>query len=448
MKRFLFLCVLCVSLSTLQSCNDASILGANILPDDENLEVAFLDDIELKATTVRKDSVRVYDPDPSFQPGRYIIGRVEDPVFGISTSNIYSQFELLTTNPDFSNAVLDSVVLVVAYSTGGHYGDLTKPYTLKVKEVSEYMNPELEYYSHQTFSTYNSILGQKTFVPNVTDSVEVSGVMLAPHIRIPIDNALGNRLFTAADTTVFDNDDLFTNYFYGLELEGSLNDNKAILGLELLDNISQLVFYYKEDTTQQVFALRAKSGSTKTMHFNHTYDKGIYASINPFVNNSTLGDSLVFLQAMEGYDVEIEMPSIMDLSNIIVNKAELVVSVAQNANSSVFPLPEQLILSRESEDGTDPILIEDVTVSLNRTSSFAGLFGGQPEENSTSGETIMEYHMNISGFLQDVLSGKIENSKLYLSIYPKPDQASRLILGGAKHSKYKMKINLTYTKLE
>lgn len=450
MKRILFSSVLALVVAVLFSCNDASVLGSNILPEENNLEVDFTDTISLISSTVRLDSTRVYDPNPSLQPGRYIAGRVEDPVFGIYSSNIYTQFELLTTNPDFSNAVLDSVVLLLAYdNTGGFYGELDNPFTIKVREVQEYMSPVETYQSFQTFNTSTSTLGELTFTPAPNDSVRLSeDVILAPHIRIPIDNALGNRFFNETDTTVFENDDNFTNYFNGVQIEAALDENSAMIGLDLLDNLSQLVFYYHEDTVQKAFVLRAKSGSTKTMNFNHTYDKGIYASLNPFIGNATLSDSLVFLQGMEGHDVRIELPFIKDFPKVVVNKAELVVRVAQDATSTTYPIPEQLILSSVVDENSEPLLIEDVTVSLSSTSSFEGSFGGNPQVNSSSGEDIIEYRMNISGYLQSVLDGSIENKPLYLEIFPKSDQPNRLILGGAKHSKYNMSIELTYTKLD
>ena len=449
MKRILFSGVIALAAVIVFSCNDASVLGSNILPEENSLEVDFTDTISLISSTIRLDSTRVYDPNPSLQPGRYIAGRVEDPVFGVYSSNIYTQFELLTTNPDFSDAVLDSVILLLAYdNTGGYYGEIDNPFTIKVREVQEYMSPAESYQSFQTFSTSSSTLGELTFVPAPDDSVRVDNSTLAPHIRIPIDNALGNRFFNETDTTVFENDDNFTNYFNGVQIETALDENSAIIGLNLLGNLSQLVFYYHEDTIERTFVLRAKSGSTKTMNFNHTYDKGIYATLNPFIGNATLSDSLVFLQGMEGHDVQIELPFITDLPKIVVNKAELIVRVAQDATSTAYPIPEQLILSRIIDAETDPVLIEDVTVSLSRSSSFEGLFGGQPEVNSTSGEDITEYRMNISGYLQDVLDGTLENNPLYLEIFPKSDKANRLILGGAKHSNYNMSIELTYTKLD
>jgi hypothetical protein len=450
MKRTLFSSVLALVVAVLFSCNDASILGSNILPEENNLEVNFTDSISLIASTVRLDSTRVYHPNPSLQPGRYITGRVEDPVFGIYSSNIYTQLELLNTNPDFSSAVLDSVVLMLAYdNSGGYYGDLKEPLTLKVREVKEYISSTESYQSYQTFATAASTLGELTFVPAPSDSVRLSATsILAPHIRIPINNSLGQRLFNETDTTVFENDDNFVNYFNGIMIEGALNDNKATIGIDLLDNLSQLVFYYHQDTVAKTFVLRAKSGSAKTMHFNHTYDKGIYASLNPFIGNRMLSDSLVFLQGMEGHDVKIELPYINDWGKIVVNKAELIVRVAQDATSTLYPIPKQLILSRVVDDESEPVLIEDVTVSLSRTSSIEGSFGGQPKVNSESGEDITEYRMNISGYLQDVLDGTLENKPLYLEIFPKSDQPNRVILGGPKHSKYKMSIELTYTKLE
>ena len=76
MKRILFSGVLALGIMVLFSCNDASVLGSNILPAENNLEVDFTDTISLISSTIKIDSTRVYDPNPSLQPGRYITGRI------------------------------------------------------------------------------------------------------------------------------------------------------------------------------------------------------------------------------------------------------------------------------------------------------------------------------------------------------------------------------------
>ncbi len=443
MKQFWGFCVaVLISASLFTSCNQASLIGADIIPTEDNINVAYTDTLSLRATTVREDSVKVYDPSPSLQPSRHLLGHVNDPEFGIYTSNIYTQLELLTTSPEFEGATLDSIVLVLAYSPKGHYGDLSKPFNLKVFEVTEDMEETSIYYSDQEFATASALLGEKTFIPAPLDSVLIDTNYVQPHIRIPLDNALGERFLNVTDSTVYQSDAFFTDYFKGLKIVGNDGNNDAIIAFNLLSAWSNVEIHYTiQDTIQKVFGLRAKSGSTKTMNFTHDYSA---APVLSFIDNTTLGDSLVFVQSLEGLNVKIEMPYIDEINNILVNKADLVVQVAQDANSTIYPIPEQLILLRKNSNG-EFIFIEDIAVSISRTSSFQGSFGGQSEENAAS---IMEYSMNISSHLQDMIDGSLDNSDLYLTTYPKSGEPNRLIIGGTKHSQYKMKIQLTYTKLD
>jgi len=450
MKRFHVFCVASILLSVFVACNEPSIIGSNILPLEDNINILYTDTLSLRATTLKEDSTKVYDANPALQPSRYLTGRVNDPVFGTYGSVIYTQLELLATNPDFSDVKLDSIVLSLAYDSKGNYGDFSKNFNLKIFEVLESMNPNEEYYSNQNFiSNTSNPLGELDFIPMPNDSTFIDTVLVKPHIRIPLDNALGERFLNVVDTSVYQSDDFFTNFFNGIKLVGNLDDNEAILAFDLLDQLTRLELHYTVgDTAQEVFTFRVKSGSTKVMNFFHDYDRSVYAPVLPFIDDPVKGDSLVFLQSLEGLNVKVEMPFIDDWSNVIINKAELVVKVAQDANSTLYPIPEQLILLQNSNLSDDLVLIRDVSVSLQRTSSFTGLFGGDSEVNSDSGEDITEYRMNISGFLQDVIDGVQENGTLYITTYPKSDQPSRLILGGPNHSKYNMEIQLTYTKLD
>jgi hypothetical protein len=447
MKRFYVFCVASILLSAFVACNQPSIIGSDILPLEDNINIFFTDTLSLRATTIQEDSTKVYDANPALQPARYLTGRVEDPIFGTYGADIYTQVELLATNPDFSDVELDSIVLTLAYDTDGNYGDFNNSYNLKIFEVLEDMNPNQDYYSNQDFMIDATPIGELDFTPSPSDSVLVDTILVKPHIRIPLDNAIGERFLNVTDTTVYQSDDFFTNFFKGIKLVGNQAGNQSILAFDLLDELTKLELHYTVgDTIQQVFTFRVKSGSTKVMNFFHDY-QGVNAPVMDFFDNPIKGDSLAFLQSMEGLNVKVEMPNIDDWSNVIVNKAELIVRVAEDANSTLYPIPRQLILLQNSNLSDARVLIRDVSVSLQRTSSFSGLFGGGSEVNSDSGEDITEYRMNISGFLQDVIDGVQEDGTLYITTYPKPDQPSRLIIGGPGHSKYNMEIQLTYTKL-
>lgn len=440
-NRWIPLLSIIMVVSLISACNETGIIGENIIPNSENINIQYVDTFSLAATTVTQDSVKVYDVNPALQPNRYLVGRVNDPVFGSYSSDIYTQFELLTTNPVFENSTVDSVILIVAYDAKGHYGDISQPYELNVYEVTEFMNPDVNHFSNESFATQPTPIASLNFTPAPYDSVLVDSTKLKAHLRIPLDLSIGQRFLTETDSTVFENDDFFTNYFKGIKLEGSSPNNQAMLGLDLLDGLTQMIVYYTRDTTQETFTLRVKSGSTKIMNFQHDYTGSEVAN---FIDQSALGDSLVFAQSMEGLNVKLNIPYLNTYDNVIVNKAELVVSVANNQDEVLYPLPEQLVLLRKTADGT-LVFIEDAAVSLTRSSGFEALFGGQPKTDDNS---VTTYRMNLTGYLQDLIDGGFTDNDFYLTTYPKPETPSRIILGGAKHSQYPIRLELTYTKLD
>jgi hypothetical protein len=442
-KFWIFSVVLVLGLA---SCNRSSIIGADIIPSEDNINVAYSDTISLKATTEEEGRTKVYDTNAALQPVRYMAGYVNDPVFGTYSSDIYTQFELLTTSPDFTDAIFDSVILSLAYDVDGLYGDLDQQFNLKVYEVNELMSPGFNYYSDTTFGIASSPLADVTFIPAPNDSLYVdSTTTLRPQIRVSLDNSFGQNFLTQTDSTTFSNDDFFTtNFLNGIKLEGSSTSNTSILSFDLLDASTKVDLHYTVNGEAKVFTLRVKSGSTKVMNFNHDYSS---SEVINFIDDVTKGDSLAFIQSMEGLNIKVDMPYIENIQNIIVNRADLVVKVAQDADNDEYPLPEQLVLLRKTDAG-DLVIIEDVIVSLSRTSTINGIFGGSVEENSSTGTTIKEYRMNISGYLQDVIDGQFLNNSLYISTYRRIDAPNRLILGGANHSQYPMKIELTYTKLD
>ena len=57
--------------------------------------------------------------------------------------------------------------------------------------------------------------------------------------------------------------------------------------------------------------------------------------IEPFIDNPDLGDSLLFLQGMEGLIAKLEIPHVEELSGVIVNKADVTISLANLDNASM-----------------------------------------------------------------------------------------------------------------
>ena len=96
------------------------------------------------------------------------------------------------------------------------------------------------------------MLGQKTFVPNVSDSFNilipegdtVITKRVPAQLRIPLSSRFGNELLANSDNMTAAND--FLEYFKGVEIKGGSN-NTAMLSFALQSS-DMTLFYIQEDS--------------------------------------------------------------------------------------------------------------------------------------------------------------------------------------------------------
>ena len=108
MKNFLLAFTAFALLLTSISCNESSLLGADLFSSDK-LNLQFTDTLTLNALTETTDSVLVYAPSPYYYDS-LPCGKVNDPAFGLTEASIYSQFlfnSSSVTLTDLPSAVFD-----------------------------------------------------------------------------------------------------------------------------------------------------------------------------------------------------------------------------------------------------------------------------------------------------------------------------------------------------
>src|SRR5678809_242960 len=117
--RLLFF--LCLLLGLMWSCTQAVTIGSDFL-DDQKSDLQFLDNFTMNFYTQKTDSIITYSPNVSYQLATYLVGNLNDPIFGHSSASIYTQPQLPTSALDLKNSFLDSVILQLRYDTLGLYG--------------------------------------------------------------------------------------------------------------------------------------------------------------------------------------------------------------------------------------------------------------------------------------------------------------------------------------
>lgn len=437
---------LLLGLFFLSSCVDPTIVGSELLEGDQ-ATIDFTDTLTIRATTLKGDSVRTYSPFLSLQLGGYICGDLTDPVFGRSMASVYAQPRLERTNLSFSDIVLDSLVLVLPYDSTGFYGDTSQLFGIEVFELLEDIPNTEEYFSNQSFANGDVPIGSLEFIPSLkgTSVIDYTGpvpdTFMLQALRIPLNpRTMGVELFPF-DSLLYLSDTTFLDFFKGLHIRPSIQSN-SLISFNLFTSTAGIYLYYTQDGQQGQYRFVMNQLSTRFVHFEHDYEGAV---VENFIEDDNLADSLLFVQGMAGLNTKIEIPYADRLKNIIVNKAELVFNIAtlDEDDPLRYPAVSQLLLLKQNVDG-ELENIQDVIISNNRGVGLEILFGGVIEQGQ-DGQPGM-YKMNISAQFQDFVDG-VENSPLIITVFPKAERPSRVVLFGANHSSYAIKLNLTFTKL-
>lgn len=439
------------------ACTDPTEVGADLLEGDQ-ADVGFTDTLSVKATTVRIDSVVTYTPSKSAAEAflSYLVGNMQDPIFGNSKAQINAQLALASADPNFDpSAHLDSIVLVLPYNKGGLYGDLTETYGVEVHRLTEFIDPEVKHYSNESFIASPTSLGSKEFVPNL-DSIKIRDytigvkdsmyqVKVPAQLRIPLDAAFGQELISL-DTNLYDGsnrDSLLVRYLKGLNIRPTTT-NHGMLSFNLIDNSSGVFLYYTEkDTIKKQIRFDFNFYWTRQTKLEHDYSGTLVEKV---FDSQSMGDSLVFLQGMAGTAVDVEIPFAENLAGLIVNKAELELRVASppGSNNDIYDPVSLIQVYYPDSDGSYQV-VDDYSLILSRI-GFDGVlryYGGTPKDGASG--TPKVYKINISAFFQKVIDKKVSN-KLRLKVYNPVQQPERVILYGAKQPQYGIKLKVAFTR--
>ena len=431
------------------SCTKPALIGSDFLEDEKAL-LQFKDSFDLTLYTVKTDSVIVHSDNTSRQLNTYLIGEVHDPIFGKYTAEIYAQPLLPGIATALKGSTLDSVVLTLRYDTLGTYGTIQDPVTIEVYRMME--NPAFneDYYSNGQFLTNTDLLGSLTFTPRPKDSVTLNGadtIVLAPHIRISLDTVkMGDLL--KQDTSVFENQDSFLNYFNGLyiKMTGATN---TMLGINLLSSVTGLTYYYdKGASTDLQFKFVITAGSVKAVHMVHDYTGSIVgAALAP----EPEGD-FAYIQGMSGVATYMRVEGLDVIGDAIINQAEieLFCTFPDGDMGSLYPLPPYVI----TQEKTDTSLInsEDVAIALaltgssSTTESFNAIFGGKVDSLDSGPPVVYRYKMNVTNQFKDIFEGNQENI-IYFNPFGKGNIPNRAVIFGPNHPTYAPRLRVTYTVL-
>lgn len=435
--------ILAVGVFSAIGCSKSSELGLSLV-EQEQSDILFTDTSTVILTTQSAKPIQ------TSARKVMVCGSYTDAEWGESIASIYMNFRLKSAAVSFPNSVFDSLVLSLAYTSTKHYGELltTKPTnTTQVWEIArilENIEESTSYKSDRTFITDGNLLKSNfQFNPNDTSSVSIGGSSVTPHLRIRLDDQAGidlgktflNPQGTAAD--IYKSNTQFKEWFKGIHIRPASNNptNGSIVRFKSADTNTKLTLHYTDTSNggseAKTFDFLTNEDAEVVSTFSHTHPIALTDNLST--------DTLVYVQGLDGLHTKIDFPYVQNLGKVIINKAELVITVADTGTNE-FVEPFQLVAKRIDSKG-ELVLIDDITSSLLRTNSytfFRGLL-----ENAQNNKLV--YRMLISEQMQDLVDGVTTNNTIYITL-PSALDPERIKL--INHNGFnKAKLYLTYTKI-
>lgn len=356
-------------------------IGNDLQPSNSLITVAFTDEQDIVASTFTVPFVSTR------MLGYTFLGNNNDPIFGISNFDFYTQFSLSTESQTWGdNAVVDSMVLELTYN--GYYGDtLNKYMTVHAYEILEDLYADSSYYSNMVLNCDETELADYTFTPRphtAPDTILDRGVL-----RIPINTSLGTKFI--ANESELASDTKFKAFFKGLHVQCEINNEEApICYFNMTHSYTYLRVYYHNDTDTLKYDFVVTSSDARYSHYYHDYT----AAANPIIFNDTTNNTKLFVQGAAGTRVWLKFPNIHEWADsqdghVAINEAKLILSSAVT-DTNVYAPPVRLIAAGAKFDtDTSYVLIPDHLVSTE-------YYGGYYDE--TDGKVwfrITEYLQNV-----------------------------------------------------
>ncbi|MEL7123225.1 MAG: DUF4270 family protein [Bacteroidota bacterium] len=301
----------------LYSCELPSDIGADSF-QDESFNLFPVDTISMALSTYRVDS---FD---TFQPGRLLVGRHEDEMFGEMVAQPYFQLSIDSTAIlEESSVVFDSMTFSFTLD-GYYYFDTTQQLTISIHEVTEEMDLEDGFFNTSRFLFQPVPLGSRSFFPRPRRNETY---------EIRLDDDFGRSFFQLIvddeDEIAIDSD--FLDRFKGWTLLTEQERAAVVLGLNPAS--CQLKVYFSDNAVlpTQERVLTYSLEEDFRVYFNHIgtdYQQSILeifdsTDVQTLNEYSLAGNA--FLQAGNGLSIRVAFPK---LSSLLESSDDFIVSSA------------------------------------------------------------------------------------------------------------------------
>jgi hypothetical protein len=408
------------------SCTNSDEIGLNLTPPGDRFHYVVDSTTVITASTLRQDSVTTEKRTSS------LIGCMNDPIFGKSTASLLTQLRPTSNEVDFGKTPeIDSAVVLLKYQS--YYGDTTGLQSMRIYELKSDLYFDSTYYSNQRMTDFYdpaAPVGEFSYHPTPgLDSV-----------LIRLSDDFGNKIIRT-DTANLSTPATWLAFFKGLYFEAQpVDQGGSIVYYNLTGGGSRLLLYYHNEVSDSLqYEVAINTNCSWVNLFQHSYSG---TPIENLINDSLTTHQEVYLQSMAGLrsKLTLQLPqTILDKINtgITINKAELIVTIADDPTVSLFPKPSSIRVFKAGANDKNEF-IDDLL--LGET-----YYGGGLNTKTSS------YHFNVGRHIQNLVHPdpdiRLANNGLFLVLTDERISANRLILKNGTVNGG-MKLVITYTPLK
>ncbi|HPK08806.1 MAG TPA: DUF4270 family protein [Saprospiraceae bacterium] len=445
------------------SCDNETTIGTDVV-NDEYLNIKFKNDFIPFGNIQEVDSVLNYVYPIDYRTE--LLGEIENPVFGYSSSKVFSTITLNTATsfPKFDESIfdikIDSMVLTFAYDTLGFYGNEDAVHHITLKKITEDWYDRDTLYSNLDLATDPTIIGETNLIPNPNDSVWInlhtidSLVKQKPQLRIKLNDAYVNEL--GEKFKLVKNDTTLREVIQGFAIESTVDSKDSFIALDMggsansVVGVNGLKIYFNQiDTSNNErvksyysFLISNRKGANYITNYSSS-------EVGQALGDSTLCNDYLYIQSMSGVRsrINFDHSSLVNMASgkeFTINYAELELSIAEDANqNTTLYEPISFITSSVYNDSGVLVLSPDMIYSYNKYNNYSAGYGGTIKKLDTG---ISVYKCNVT----DLLKSAIENDKdfeVFLDAGSKTQNPRQTVLYGFENPLYAPKLNVTFTEL-
>ncbi len=407
-----------LAFATIACKDDDSAIGTGIMPNSDMMEFR-CDTLGIQTFATRDTHVETQNR--TVNP----IGIINDPFFGQTTASCAFQVLLSSNNVQLSREIdttnLSGVKLTLQLKYDNIYGSPESAMKLNVNRLLTDISYDSTYYEDTHFDASQYELLESIDLTTSPDSVI--------KVEMP-QNLVESIIKQNARQETWNNED-FVSFFKGIYVTPELTSGDGCLySFNLINSKSKMVLTYNDTCS---FDFIIGEYAAKINLYSHDYTNAD-SELKEAIDNPDQPSKDCYIQGLAGLKTKIKFPeleNLFDSTNIIINRAQLKVTIKEGSTNDILPSPTAMSMTKILSTGLFDFLEDYKSNSKN--------FGGKFEASDNS------YTFNIPLHLQSLQSGEPDYG-IYMVANDNRIIPYRALLYGGSHEDYSVKIIVYYSK--